>query len=269
MEFISNGQVDRNSLVWSEGMAAWQRAGYVPGLFAPASPPPRASAAPPPNPAQAGLVRLQSSAPAAGRSTDLTPSGERLEADFSALPLFGRALLYGIGMALIVTAPWAAASFYRWIVARIRVPGRSDLVFEGKARDIWWVFVLIALPGIGGIFALFMTVKVIRWIVSNISSQGRRLPLIFTGGVWGYVGWMVLFVLSIYTIIGWAWVAAAVSRWICRHIEGTRRVVSFKGTGWQILWRTVVFALVASLIIPIPWMMRWYYRWYVSQIALG
>jgi hypothetical protein len=268
MEFIASGQVDRNSLVWSEGMAAWQRAGYVPGLFAPASPPPRPSAAPPTNPAQAAIVR-KSSPPVGGRSADLAASGEHLEAEFAALPLFGRALLYAIGMALIVTAPWAASSFYRWIVARIRVPGRPNLAFEGKAGDIWWVFVLIALPGIGAIFALFLTAKVIRWIVSNVSSEGRRLPLTFTGGVWGYVGWMVLFVLSVYTIIGWAWVAAALTRWICRHIQGTTRVVAFKGTGLQILWRTCVFALVASLIIPIPWMMRWYYRWYVSQIALG
>src|SRR5579883_66059 len=260
LEFIANGQIDRNSLVWSEGMASWQRAGYVPGLFAPVQPPPAPRQAPP------EAFRPQPVAVAA-QSEDF--AGDRLEAEFGALPLFGRTLLYAIGMALIVTAPWAAASFYRWLAARIRVPGRPDLAFEGKAGDIWWVFILMALPGIGGVFALFLTVKTIRWLISNLSSEGRRLGLTFTGGVWGYVGWVVLFMLSIATIIGWAWVISAAMRWFCRNIQGATRTIVFVGSGGQILWRTIVFSLVCAFIIPIPWMMRWYYRWYVSQIALG
>jgi hypothetical protein len=271
MEFIANGQVDRNALVWSEGMSAWQRAGYVPGLFAPVQPPPQPAGAPPPSaPQRSPMVRLQPNGPTGsfgGGAVAL--SGDHLDAEFSALPLFGRTLLYVIGMALIVTAPWAAASYYRWIVPRIRVPGRPDLAFEGKAGDIWWVFVLMALPGLGGIFALFLTVKVIRWILSNLSSEGRRLGLTFTGGVWGYIGWLLLFIVSIYTIIGWAWVVAAATRWFCRHVQGTTRRVSFTGTGWQVLWRTWVFSFACAFIIPIPWMMRWYYRWFISQIALA
>lgn len=268
LEFIANGQIDRNSLVWSEGMASWQRAGYVPGLFAPAQPPPSppSGAAPPPRQASPEAFRPHPVAVAA-QSEDF--AGDRLEAEFGALPLFGRALLYAIGMALIVTAPWAATSFYRWLAARIRAPGRPDLAFEGKAGDIWWVFILMALPGIGGVFALFLTVKTIRWLISNLSSEGRRLGLTFTGGVWGYVGWVVLFMLSIYTIVGWAWVISAAMRWFCRNIQGSTRTIVFTGSGLQILWRTLVFSLVCALIIPIPWMMRWYYRWYVSQIALG
>ncbi len=262
LEFIANGQVDRNSLVWSEGMSAWQRAGYVPGLFAPAQPPVAA-----PAPRRPGAFQPPG-AVAPTYDGDAGPE-DRLDAEFSALPLFGRALLYAIGMALVVTAPWAATSFYRWVVARIRVPGRPGLAFEGKPGDIWWVFVLIGLPGIGGFFALFLTVTAIRWVVSNLSSEGRRLPLTFTGGVWAYIGWVLLFVVSIYTVIGWAWVVAAAMRWFCRNIHGTTRAVSFVGGGWQILWRTVVVSLASALIIPIPWMMRWYYRWYASQVAIG
>jgi hypothetical protein len=212
---------------------------------------------------------LQPSGPVAASGGAVALSGDRLEAEFSALPLFGRTLLYAIGMALIVTAPWAAASFYRWFAARIRVPGRPNLAFEGKAGDIWWVFVLMALPGIGGIFALFLTVKVIRWVVSNLSSEGRRLQLTFTGGVWGYIGWLLLFIVSVYTIIGWAWVISALMRWFCRNIQGTTRRISFTGTGWQVLWRTWVFSFACAFIIPIPWMMKWYYRWFISQIALA
>jgi uncharacterized protein DUF4339 len=270
LEFIANGQIDRNALVWSEGMSAWQRAGYVPGLFPQAqSPAPQAA------PAGAAFDGAQPRGLAGQPNAIAIPSrgamdsGNRLEAEFNALPLFGRALLYAIGMALVVTAPWAASGFYRWIVARLRVPGRPNLAFEGRAGDIWLVIVLIALPGLGAIFSLFLTVKVIRWVVSNISSDGRRLPLTFTGGAGGYIGWVLLTALSMITIIGWAWVTAAMIRWLCRNIAGSTRAIAFTGTGWQILWRTWVFGLVAVFLIPIPWIMRWYYRWYVSQIAVG
>jgi hypothetical protein len=42
-------------------------------------------------------------------------------------------------------------------------------------------------------------------------------------------------VVSIITIIGWAWVYAAEMRWICRNIQGARRRVVFEGTGLQYL----------------------------------
>jgi hypothetical protein len=44
--------------------------------------------------------------------------------------------------------------------------------------------------------------------------------------------------------------------------------VSFVGTGWGVLWRTMVFGLACCFIIPIPWMMSWYTRWFVSQFCL-
>jgi len=108
----------------------------------------------------------------------------------------------------------------------------------------------------------------VRWIVANISSDGRQLPLTFEGSPWGYVGWYLLLHISAVTIIGWAWVTTAWMRWMCRNLAGTRRDLVFNGSGWQVLWRTVLFALAAALIIPIPWAMGWYARWYISQFAL-
>ena len=58
-------------------------------------------------------------------------------------------------------------------------------------------------------------------------------------------------------------------RWICRNISGTRREILFNASGWQVLWRSIVFALLCLLIIPIPWMLRWYGQWYVSQFSLA
>jgi hypothetical protein len=57
-------------------------------------------------------------------------------------------------------------------------------------------------------------------------------------------------------------------RWICRSIAGTRREIVFTGSGLEVLWRTLVFALGCAFIIPIPWLLRWYTEWYVSQFAL-
>ena len=58
-------------------------------------------------------------------------------------------------------------------------------------------------------------------------------------------------------------------RWVCRHIERTRREVVFKATGLQYLWRAVVAVLGCSFIIPIPWVLRWIMRWHASQIVLA
>jgi hypothetical protein len=108
----------------------------------------------------------------------------------------------------------------------------------------------------------------LKWLIANIASNGQPLGLSFSGSFWGYLGWNVLAVLSIFTIIGWAWVYTAQLRWICRHIEGTRREAVFKASGLEYLWRCLVTAIACSFIIPIPWVLRWMMRWHASQIEL-
>jgi hypothetical protein len=259
-EFIANGTVTAETLVWSEGMAGWQKAGDIPGLLAGAS-------GAPPVPQRGGL------------SATGTAAGQSLSVDFSIWALLGRALLFLIGFLLVIPAPWTATSFYRWFIERLRVPQRPDLGFTGKPGDIWYVLVIQGLCSYAGFsdsylplivipLEAFLSWMTIRWIVANISSQGRHLPLTFAGSPWAYIGWYVLLYVSAITIIGWAWVTTAWIRWICRNITGTRRNIVFNASGWQVLWRTLVFALAAALIIPIPWAMGWYARWYVSQFGL-
>ncbi len=57
-------------------------------------------------------------------------------------------------------------------------------------------------------------------------------------------------------------------RWMCRHIDGTRREVVFNGTGLEFLWRAIVTALASIFIIPIPWVYRWMAGWLASQTVL-
>ena len=161
------------------------------------------------------------------------------------------------------------------------VPGRPDLAFTGEVGDIWYVFIAMALltyVGAANVPYLqylaipvqaFLSWMTVRWAAANFSSQGHQLPIAFKGSALTYVGWQVLLYLSAITIIGWAWVITAMLRWICRNVSGTRREVVFNGSGLAVLWRSIVFALLCMLIIPIPWMLRWYAHWYISQFALA
>jgi hypothetical protein len=258
-DLIGNGDIRPDTYVWSEGMAGWQFAGDVPGLLSGgAAAPMPGSGVPMARGIGSGLFSLEAGTWA----------------------LLGRTLLVTLGNLLVIPAPWLVTGFYRWFVPHLRVPQRPNLGFTGQPGDIWYVFVLLALcsyAGLSGVSYLqyilipvqgYLSWMTVRWFVANISSNGQRLPLTFTGQPLIYVGWYLLVILSIVTIIGWAWVITAVMRWVCRNIAGTRREVTFIASGWQVLWRTIVFALGVVLIIPIPWALSWYARWIVSQFEL-
>jgi hypothetical protein len=262
-DFVARGMIRPETLVWTEGMAGWQKAGEIPGLMT-------GGGAPPPMP-QGGAADVDGGN---GR-------GGQLSFEPELWPLLGRTVLFVIGTLLVIPAPWVAVSNYRWAAAHISVPGRPNLGFTGQVGDIWYVFVLTALcsyAGLGHSTALKLLVipveavlswMILRWIVSNLSSNGRQLPITFEGSWLGYLGWFVLMHVSFITIIGWAWVVTAWMRWNCRNLAGTRREVLFKASGLDMLWRTVVFAIGCALLIPIPWVLRWYAQWYMSQFELA
>lgn len=258
---IAQGIVRSDTLVWTDGMAGWQKAAEVPGLM-PGSGTPRVL-------------------PHPGGVSPGGPTGDGpLSIDVGMIELLGRGIVFVVGMLLVIPAPWVATWFCKWIASRLDVPGRPRFGFAGEPMDIWYVFVgtailsyagasgssLVQLAGLvlQGVLAWMM----VRWVAANLTSNGERLPISFNGSAIGYVGWYVLLYLSAITIVGWAWVIVFWMRWICRHIDGTHREVVFNGTGLEILWRTLVFAIGCVLIIPIPWVLQWYTRWYVAQFAL-
>jgi len=259
---MARGTITADTLVWSEGMAGWQRAADIPGLLSGASGPP---------PVPRSGVPLTS---AGGHG------GGPLSIDVGLWELLGRGLVFAIGFLLVIPAPWVATSFYRWIISRLRVPERPNLAFSGEVGDIWYVFVAMALSsyvGLSGYHFLqyiiiplqaFLSWMTVRWIASNLSSNGRQLPIAFDGSALTYIGWHVLLFISTVTIIGWAWVTTAWMRWMCRNVSGTQREIVFNASGLELLWRTLVFVLGSMLLIPIPWLLRWYTKWYVSQFEL-
>jgi hypothetical protein len=265
-DLISQGVVRPDTLVWTEGMAGWQKAAEIPGLVG--GGPPMVPAGGPPMMGSGGY------AGGGGEGT--------LAVDFGILEFTWRTLVLAIGSCFVIPVPWLFVWYTNWIVPCIKVPGRPNLSFTGSAMTLVpWFFGFIVLAIAIGVIGstllsnlLFIAQIVlywllIKWMIANLASNGQPLGLSFTGTVWAYVGWNLLFAISIITIIGWAWVAAAQMRWFCRSIEGTRREIVFKGSGLDILWRGIVAAILSSLIIPIPWVYRWIMNWFASQTVLA
>jgi hypothetical protein len=262
-EFIASGAVTADTLVWSEGMAGWQKAGEIPGLLSGDSGPP-------------------AFAPSGGSLTSSAGGhdGEPLSIELGIWEFTWRTLVLWIGLVLVIPVPWVIIMYCRWIVSCTRVPRRPNLAFTGRPVTLMWYFAAIVLLfGVALIQSRWLNYAMIigqillywlliKWFVANISSDGQPLALEFSGSFWGYLGWNILAFVSAITIIGWAWVYTAQMRWMCRHIEGTRREIVFNATGLEFLWRSLVTALGCVFIITIPWVMRWFIRWQASQIVL-
>jgi heme/copper-type cytochrome/quinol oxidase subunit 2 len=260
-EFVARGTVRADTLVWTEGMAGWQKAGEIPGLMSSVSRPPAAPGRMPP-----GVAGSDSGS---------------LSIEFGIWEFVWRSLVFFIGILFVIPFPWVFVMYCKWLVSCTHVPGRPPLSFTGQPLTIlWWylgaivLLIVLGATGLKYVNALAILVQfglywlAIRWVVANIASNGEPLGLSFSGSYWGYLGWNILALLSVITIVGWAWVYTAQLRWICRHIEGTRREVVFEATGLQYLWRAIVVAIACSFIIPIPWALRWIMRWQASQIVL-
>jgi hypothetical protein len=272
-QLIADRQVVADTFVWCQGMKDWLPAGDIPGLMPGMRPP----AVPP-----------RGAAPTDG-------SAQALSTTVGVWPLFGRVLLLWLSFAVVIPLPWVAVSFLRWFVDHIELPEQQRVSFVGKVGDIWYIIVLYVLSaflalavallvrGAGlvpphfpivllqwllvpviAFFALIIT----RWFYANLVWEGQSAPLHFTGGYWALVGWMLLSAVSAISIIGWAWVYTAWTRWMCRNVRGANREFVFTASGLSFLWRTWLFALSCGLLVPIPWTLRWYTRWMVSQFAL-
>jgi hypothetical protein len=279
VRLIRSGTIRRDTLIWYTGMTDWRPAGEVSGLaslFAaagPSAPPPPAARARPPAASYSPTdARIAATFGAAGPSDGL----------IAVLPVWGlfwRAMVAGLGGALVIPAPWTYTMFYKFTTESISLPDGRRLTFAGKPLDIWYVFIGLALLGLVPLvyrplqlitmpLSFLLSYLALRWVCDKVGSEDGSVRLAFTGSIWGYFGWYLLLIVSFITIIGWAWVLQFMMRWVCRNVSGTE-AFDFTGTGLSILWRTLVFGFAFIFLIPIPWVLRWYTVWFISQVRAG
>ena len=190
----------------------------------------------------------------------------------------GYGLLAAILMILIIPYGWGVSLLSGWYVNNFAFSDGRTATFTGRGSQIWYYFLIYVLlifanviPFIGTIIgwllALRIQLAVVRWFFSHIQlSTGQSLR--FEGGYWLFVGWMLLWIFSIYTIIGWAWVASAGMRWLCRNVDMGQEHLEFVGSGVEFLWRGIIVVLGSILIITIPWLAVWYIQWITRNILI-
>lgn len=208
-----------------------------------------------------------------------------------AMAALGYAIVYGFSVMFLIPAAWGAAAMLRWGARSIERSDGGQIRFEGRGSQAWPLFIamflLAILPQIshamlgedGGpyylllltviMLPLFVAIKlaIYRWIVSNMRFMpGGQANL--TAPYLGYLGWTVLLQVSCFTIIGWAWVAVAVLRWLARHVQDGGYRLEFVGTGWGLLWHVIVWMICMIPLLPIPWILRWIYRWLVENTVV-
>jgi hypothetical protein len=214
----------------------------------------------------------------------VAPQAANLKPSFEVWPLLGRLVLFGIGQILIVPMPRVTTYYYDYVCSRIELPDGRRLKFSGRPGDIWYVlmgicvvfwvhqiFVIVHAPWyLGYVCALLscgLTFLMVRWIVAKTTSEDGSLQFTFSGGVWAFIGWYVLILISILTIVGWTWVFRYMLRWIARNVRGSL-AFDFVAPGWEILWRFGVASLAAIFIVPIPWVLKWISNWTTSQVVV-
>lgn len=200
-------------------------------------------------------------------------------------------LLVALGL-FVVPAAWGAAAFLAWWTGRLVFTDGTRAVFEGRPGRVWPLFAalvfLALLPTLitagmphGGKtsalqcvlalalipFEAALKLPIYRWIFENIRLEPGGTPR-FSATYPAYLGWVLGLTLSVLTVIGWAWVAVAMVRWFCRHIEGDGYGLAFVGTGWGLLWRSGLWLLGTLFLLPIPWVLRSMYAWLTDNIEI-
>ena len=185
----------------------------------------------------------------------------------------------------------------RWTIKNLNLPGGPQLSFSGAAKDAYGYFALMVAFGVisnldpttwelfRGTDSVLLDLGILvawvgllaaqgllywhmyRWVCANVvATSGSHLT--FVGSSWHYVGWTILHVASIFTVIGWAWVQTAFLRWLLKRTRTPHIHLGFRGSGFGLLWRAVGTTAASVLILPLPWMVAYMYGWVVENIEI-
>ena len=218
--------------------------------------------------------------------------------------IFSAEFLKSLGWAAtIVGLPVAILIWCRWWIRHIVLTDGTTFIFSGTLKQsflLTLLAILAGLPqeiaraiGISGVVdrslgpALLVALPA---LVSLYLLGGFILPALvqreflkwwcddtqpitgagitFVGRPWPFIGWNVAHVLSIFTIIGWAWVFRAYAQWVCTNITSAGRSFRFTGSGAEILWRGSVTFAACCGIVTLPWALVWFARWFYRNITV-
>ena len=183
--------------------------------------------------------------------------------------LFWRLLLVILGNLVVIPAPWTSTMLYRYFAENTWLPSGRRLMFAGKAGDIWYVFILLAVLGLLGQMrplALLITLPlsfmlnylVFRWLCDKVGSEDGSLKLAFTGSFWGYLGWSLLMLVSIgddHRLGLGAQVLPAMD--MPKHQRHAQFRLRRDRAGAS-CGEPSCSVLASVFLIPIPWVLRWY-----------
>ena len=177
-DFIATGMVTADTLVWSEGMAGWQKAGEIPGLLS------GGASAPPTGNRAAGDELGGGGGTALDRCR---PTG-----------VSWRSLVFFIGAVLVVPSPWVLSSIAGgWFPASACPDGPisaspAALAILLVRRIVLSIFLGIYVGLTGSRFSTRSCSRLNsdvldggRWFAANLASNGERLGRRFLGLVLG------------------------------------------------------------------------------------
>ena len=194
--------------------------------------------------------------------------------------------------------PAAIVFIYRWLARNTYIRSGQNLAFVGAIGVMYWITFLYLLLQLAqrflpldNFYALFsapwlrLTVVALtvlffyalqgwvgflqlRYCVKNLClPDGTKLEVNVPLGK--YIGIQLVGILSLVTVIGWAWWGVWYMKWLARRISAPNVSFRFSGTDLQCLWR-VTAALVASApLVTIPWTYAWLVRWFVSSVEIN
>jgi len=147
-------------------------------------------------------------------------------------------LAWILSVILAIAGAWIFAGACRWFCRYLRFsddtksrffrPGRTDSGLVGFMCIGW---PQMERPHAGGCPAGHRavlpwpvgTLNILRWLVGHVELSSSR-EFSFLGTYVELLQWEILLALSVLTIIGWAWVLAAMCRWMARkHARGRYR----------------------------------------------
>jgi hypothetical protein len=168
-EYAASGQLQPTDTVWKEGMAQWQPASSVKGLFGGGGASPITTQGPA---QQYGGGQFQGMAPAPA-SANFTLS-KNFKFDGGPGDFFITALLAYLlaGVTCGIGTPWSLCMMQRWIAEHTTVQGRR-LKFIGTGGELFVIFLVgYLLSAITcGIYTIWFVPKLVRWITEHTDFQ--------------------------------------------------------------------------------------------------